>query len=183
MPSAPSLISVDKTLVVIAGLASKSAKLSAAEKRELKALAVKGTKRGRQGFTVADRARCAWLIRKAGPESLPEVRIPPWLRRLLRLRDTPEDNASVPPPIRSAPAVDPLDRLDKLAQLREKVLSEAQFEVQRSKILADPEIGKFGAADGIDPLDRLSKVGQLESSGTITADQAAQVTEQIIDAS
>jgi hypothetical protein len=120
MPSAPSLTSVDKTLVVIAGLASKSAKLSTAEKRELKALAVKGTKRGRQGFTVADRARCAWLIRKAGPESLPNVKIPPWLRRLLRLRESSEDGASVPPPIRSAPAVDPLDRLDKLAQLRER---------------------------------------------------------------
>ena len=181
MPSTPSLKSVDKALVVIAGLAAKSAKLSPAEKRELRALTVKGTKQGRQGFTVADRARCAWLIRKAGPESLPQVRIPPRLRRLLRLSEPPE--APVRPPIREAALVDPLDRLDKLAQLRDKVLSEAQFEVQRSRILLDPEIGTFGTADGTDPLDRLSMVGQLESSGTITADQAAKVTEQILDAS
>jgi hypothetical protein len=183
MPSTPSLTSVDKVLAGIAGLASKSAKLSAAEKRELKALAVKGVKPRRQGFTVADRARCAWLIRKAGPESLPHVKIPLRLRRLLRLRESPGDGPPDRPPIRDASSVDPLDRLDKLAPLRERVLSEAQFEVQRAKILADREIGTFGVAEGADPLDRLSKVGELESSGTITADQAAQVTEQILVAS
>jgi hypothetical protein len=182
MPPTPSLKSVDKALAGIAGLASKSAKLSAAEKRELKALAVKGIKLGRQGFTVADRARCVWLIRKAGPESLPNVKVPRWLRKLLHLPAIPEEGASAPLPIRSAPAQDPLDRLDKLVPLRGKLLSEGQFGVQRSKILGDPEIGTFGVADGIDPLDRLSKVGQHESAGTLTADQAARVTEQILDA-
>jgi len=181
MPPTPSLKSVDKALAGIAGLASKSAKLSAAEKRELKALALKGIKPGRQGFSVADRARCAWLIRKAGPESLPNVKTPRWLRRLLRLAENPEQGALVPP-IRAVPAQDPLARLDKLVPLRGKLLSEGQFELQRLKILADPEIGTFGVADGIDPLDRLSKVGQHETSGTITADQAARVTEQILDA-
>jgi hypothetical protein len=122
------------------------------------------------------------LIRKAGPESLPNVTIPRWLRRLLRLSDSPKEGASVPPPIRSVPVQDPLERLDKLVPLRGKLISEGQFELQRLKILADPEIGTFGMAHGIDPLDRLSKVGQHESSGTITADQAARVTEQILDA-
>ena len=182
MPPTPSLKSVDKALAGIAGLASKSAKLSAIEKRELKALAAKGMKPGRQGFTVADRVRCAWLIRKAGPESLPNVRIPRRLKRLLHLRENPADGPKVLPPIRSVLVQDPLERLDKLVPLRGKLLSEGQFEVQRSRILADPEIGTFGAADGTDPLDRLSKVARLETSSTITAEQAARVTEQILNA-
>jgi hypothetical protein len=32
-------------------------------------------------------------------------------------------------------------------------------------------------------LDRLTRVGELESSGVLTADQAARLTEQILDAS
>jgi hypothetical protein len=180
MAPIPSLKSVDKALAGFAGLLCKSPNLSDDEKKALKALAAKGVKPGKQGFTVTDRAHCVWLIRKAGPERLPNVKIPPWLRKLLHLRERSE-GAPVLPPITPAPAQDPLDRLAKVAPLRGKNLSEAQFDLLRSKILADPEIGTFGTADGTDQLDRLSKVAQLESSGTITAQQAVRVTEQILD--
>jgi hypothetical protein len=180
MRATPSLTAFDKALVAAAGLASKSAKLSPTEKRELKSLAVKGTKRGRQGFTMTDRARCVWLIRKAGPDNL---KLPRRLRKLLRLPDGGEETASMPAPLRGAiPTVDPLDRLDKLGRLRGNVLSEAQFDVQRARILADPAIGTFRAEDGADALDRLRRVGELQSAGVITAEQAARLIEQILDA-
>src|SRR4051812_22114943 len=132
MARTPSLNDLDKALAIVAGLAAKSAKLSAAEKQELKALAVKGAKRGQQGLTMVDRARCAWLIRKAGPEKLPELpKLPRGVRRLLRL-PAPEQNSTEPsPPLRQIDAVDPLDRLEKLGGLRGKPLTEAQFDGQR----------------------------------------------------
>ena len=183
MPSLPTSAAIDKALAGIAGLASKSAKLSPVEKRELKALAVKGMKKGNQGFAMSDRARCIWLIRKAGPEKLPNIKIPPKLRKLLGL--SPEGGGEEPPEaVRGgAPSVDPLDRLDKLGRLRGNVLAETQFDAQRARILADPLIAHFGAAEGADPLDRLTRVGDLESTGVLTADQAARLTEQILDAS
>lgn len=179
MPLYPTSAAIDKALAGVAGLASRSAKLSPGEKRELKALAVKGMKK----FTMSDRARCIWLIRKAGPEKLPNIKIPPKLRKLLRLSS--EGGGEEPPEALrgGAPSVDPFDRLDKLGRLRGNVLAEAQFDAQRSRILADPWIARFGAADGADPLDRLTRVGELESSGVLTADQAARLTEQILDAS
>lgn len=178
----PTSAAIDKALAGVAGLASKSAKLSAVEKRELKALAVKGMK-GNQGFTMSDRARCIWLIRKAGPETLPNIKIPPKLRKLLG-RSSGGAGEEPPELVRGgAPYVDPLDRLDKLGRLRGNVLAEGQFDAQRARILADPWIAHFGAAEGADPLDRLTRVGDLESSGVLTADQAARLTEQILDAS
>ena len=177
----PSSAAFDKALAGVAGLASKSAKLTPAEKRELKALAVKGVKKGKQGFTMSDRARCIWLIRKAGPEKLPNIKIPPRLRKLIGL--PPEgDEAMEPEPLRGgASTVDPLERLEKLGQLRGKVLTEPQFEAQRERILADASIAQFGESDGVDPLDRLTRVGELEASGVLTAEQSAQVTEQILN--
>jgi hypothetical protein len=180
-PTLP-LTSVDKALAAVAALAAKSTKLSAAEKKELKALAAKSVKPGKQGLTMADRAHCCWLIRKAGPESLPNVKVPPGIKRRLHLPEGSENGQHVPPSIKPAPAQDPLDRLEKLVPLRGKILSDAQFDDQRARILADPTIGTFGTADGIDPLDRIGKVAQLESSGTITAQQSARVTEQILSA-
>jgi hypothetical protein len=175
-----SLNSLDKALVAAAGLASKSAKLSPPQKKELRALAAKGAKGGRQGFTMADRARCAWLIRKAGPEKIPDVRLPKRVKRLLGLDgDTTELS---PPLLQADPTVDPLDRLEKLAALRGKPLSEEQFQRQRSKILDDATIGTFGTGNGVDPLDRLTRVGELEASGILTSDQAADLTERILDA-
>jgi hypothetical protein len=184
MPPRPSSAAFDKALAGIAGLASKSAKLSPAEKRELKALAVKGMKTGKQGFTMSDRARCVWLIRKAGPEKLPNIKIPPRLRKLLGLLPEGDEPQETPEPLRGGNAsLDPLDRLEKLGRLRGKPLTEAQFGTQRSRILADPLIGQFGEADGADPLDRLTRVGEFEASGVLTAKQAAQVTQQILDGS
>ena len=183
MPPRPTTAAVDKALAGVAGLASKSAKLSTAEKRELKALAVKGMKKGKLGFTMADRARCIWLIRKAGPEKLPNIKIPPKLKKLLGMPSERGTEKEPEPPRGGAPSVDPLDRLEKLGRLRGNVLAEAQFDAQRSRILADPSIGLFGADDGVDPLDRLTRVGELESSGVLTGDQAARLTEQILDAS
>jgi hypothetical protein len=180
MQRTPSLNSLDKALAAAAGLASKSAKLSPAEKRELRALAAKGAKRGRAGLTMADRARCIWLIRKAGPEKIPDVRLPKRVKPLLGLNgDTPESSAPLRQP---DPTVDPLDRLEKLGRLRGKPLSDEQFERQRSRILEDPAIGTFGTGDGVDPLDRLTRVSELEASGILTSDQAADLTERILDA-
>lgn len=179
MPSHPTSAAIDKALAGVAGLAGKSAKLSPAEKRELKALAVKGLKK----FTMSDRARCIWLIRKSGPEKLPNIKIPPRLRKLLGF-SSGGGGEEPPGSLRGgAPSVDPLDRLEKLGRLRGNVLAEGQFDAQRSRILADPLIAHFGAAEGADPLDRLTRVGELESSGVLTADQAARLTEQILDAS
>lgn len=181
MPPRPSPAAFDRALAGVGGLASKSAKLSAPEKGELEALVVKGVKKDKQGFTMSDRARCIWLIRKAGPERLPNVKVPPRLRRLLGL--PPEDDTPPLRPVRGGPpSVDPLDRLEKLGQLRGNVLTETQFESQRARILADPSIGDFGGAEGADPLDRLTRVGRLEGLGVLTADQAAQITERILDA-
>lgn len=184
MRPTPSLNALDKALVAAAGLASKSAKLSPAEKRELRALAVKGAKRGRQGFTMADRARCAWLIRKAGPEKLPKVRVPARVKRILGMTESNEDTTTAPPaPRRAGLTVDPLDRLEKLGRLRGKPLTDEQFDRQRSRILEDAAVGSFGADDGVDPLDRLTRVGELEAAGVLTSDQAAELTERIVDAS
>lgn len=185
MPPRPSPAAFDRALAGVGGLASKSGKLSPADKGELEALVVKGVKQGKQGFTMSDRARCIWLIRKAGPERLPNVKVPPRLRRLLGLppEDGTEDDTPPLLPVRGGPpSVDPLDRLEKLGQLRGNVLTETQFESQRARILADSSIGDFGGAEGADPLDRLTRVGQLEGLGVLTADQAAQITEQILDA-
>jgi hypothetical protein len=179
MPRTPSLNALDKALVVAAGLASKSAKLSPAEKKELGRLAAKGG----HGLTMADRARCAWLIRKAGPEKLPDIKLPQRLKRILGLTDPHAPTTEPGPPLRRGDAtVDPLDRLEKLGRLRGKPLSDEQFARQRAKILADPAIGAFGTGDGVDPLDRLTRVGELEAAGVLTSDQAAQVTERILDA-
>src|SRR5690348_6865034 len=99
MPPRPTIRTFDKTLAGIGTLAAKSGKLSPGEKRELKALAAKGLKNGRQGWTMADRARCVWLIRKAGPESIPNIRIPKRLRALLG-RDDRESHVE-PVPVRA----------------------------------------------------------------------------------
>jgi hypothetical protein len=183
MPRTPSLSALDKALAIAAGLASKSTKLSPAEKRELRALAAKGAKRGRQGLTMADRARCAWLIRKAGPETVPDIRLPERLKRVLGLTE-PVKHTTEPPYLlgRTDPAVDPIDRLEKLGRLRGKPLTDEQFDRQRSRILMDPAIGSFGMDDGVDPLDRLTRVGELEAAGILTSDQAAELTERILDA-
>jgi hypothetical protein len=177
MARTPSFKDIDKALVVAAGLAAKSAKLSSEEKQELQALAVKGE----TGLAMVDRARCAWLIRKAGPEKLPKL--PKRARRLLGLPAPGEDSTEPSAPLRRIdPAVDPLDRLEKLGGLRGKPLTEAQFDRQRSKILADPAIGIFGTDDGLDPLDRVTRVGELEAADLLTSDQAADLTDRILDA-
>lgn len=172
MPPTPSLAAFDRALLAVAGLAAASPRLSAAERRELAKLAAAGG----NSLTMADRARCAGLIRKAAPETLPDVRIPPRLRKLLRPDPAPRQLRG------PAPTVDPLDRLVKLGRLRGTVLSEAQFEGQRARILADPAIGAFGAAEGVDPLDRLTQVGALEAAEILEPEQAARLTEQILDA-
>src|SRR4051794_24115471 len=98
MPRRPSLATIDKALVAVAGVASKSAKLSSTEKRELRALAAKGAKSGRQGWTITDRARCIWLLRKAGPENVP---IPEWVRNRIGSIGSTSGNADHPsPPVR-----------------------------------------------------------------------------------
>jgi hypothetical protein len=175
--------SLDKALVAVAVLAAKSAKLSPAEKRELKALATKGAKPGRAGFSHAERARCVWLIRRAGPESIPNLPpLPPWLRRLLHLGLDEKDDGGDRPLLRGTSTEDPLSRLEKLATLRGVVLSEAQFELQRTRLLGDPTIGTFGLADGVDPYDRLKRVGDLEVAGVLTKEQAGLIVEQVLDA-
>jgi len=171
------MAALDRTLAALGLLASKSAKLSPAEKRELRALAGKAGKSGRQGLGHADRARTIWLIRKAAPERMPNVDVPPRLRKLLRMgRAEHEERRS----LRSAPATDPLDRLEKLGSLRGKLLTQEQFEAQRARILAAPAIGSYIGEDGSDPLDRLSKVSQLREQEVLTAEQAADLTEQIL---
>lgn len=152
MPKSPSVTSLDRALVALAVLASKSAKLSPTEKTELRALGRKGAKSGNQGFGMADRARCIWLLRKAGPERLPSIEIPVRLKKLLKLDSGAAQPAA--PAIRERPSVDPLDRLKTLGDLRGKPLTEAQFSAQRDLILADPLVASYGAGDDIDPLER-----------------------------
>lgn len=178
MPPKPNLARVDKALLLAAGLAAKSGKLSAREKAELRALVVKGAKRGAQGWNTADRLRCMWLIKKAGPEALPKGEVPDWLRKLLR-----RSSAAGEDPVRERAGVDPLTRLVKLGELRGAVLSEEQFASQVTKVMSDPFMPTYGAADGVDPLDRLSKVGELQSLGVLTEAQASALTSQILDAS
>lgn len=73
---------------------------------------------------MADRARCGWLVRKALPESVPGR--PP--------APGPDD---APPPGATLD-VDPLERLGKLVDLRERGgLTEAEFEREKKKILGD----------------------------------------------
>jgi hypothetical protein len=44
--------------------------------------------------------------------------------------------AAAPPPAPAAPAADPLEQLEKLGQLKEQgILTEAEFEAQKAKIL------------------------------------------------
>lgn len=186
VPSKPSvsLTSFDKALVATAGLASKSVRLSPAEKRELKTLAAKGAKSGRSGFTMADRARCIWLIRRAGPDQIPEVKVPKPLRRLVgKLTERSPSHTEAPRLLRQAdPTVDPLDRVEKLGRLRGQPLTEEQFQRQLTKILDDPSISAFGVDDGADPFDRLTRVSALETSGVLTPEQAAAIVEEILDA-
>lgn len=178
MPKTPSTAVLDKALVAIAGLACKSAKLSPAEKPELKALVAKGAKAGK--FNMTDRARCIWLIRKAAPENIPNVRVPDRVKRVLGLGNGHDE--SLPPPTRERPLTDPLDRLEKLGELRGRPLTDSQFAGQRERVLADPLMSSFGSDEKVDPLDRLTKVARLEEAGILTADQAARVTEQILNA-
>ena len=126
---------------------------------------------------MIERARCAWLVRKAAPG------VPPWVRDRIDSRRAAPGPPPLPESVPPAPAgVDPLDRLEKLGSLRERVLTEPQFEAQRARILADPGIAAFGAAEGVEPLDRLARVGALQEAGVLTADQGARLTEQILDA-
>jgi hypothetical protein len=51
---------------------------------------------------------------------------------------TPSSGAPSPRPARAAKRVDPLDRLEKLAELRDSgVLTDAEFQAQKGKILAE----------------------------------------------
>jgi len=179
-PVKPSTANLDKGLVFVAGFAVKSARLSDGEKKELKALTTKGSKKGRLGFNASDRARCIWLIRKAGPETIPTGRVPGWLLRIFRFAKKSPDIL----PVRElAPTIDPLDRLEKLGRLRGAPLSDEQFATQVSRVLKNPGIATFGADLGTDALDRLSRVGELETSGVLTPEQAAELTQRILDAS
>lgn len=117
---------VDRGILLAASVAVRSPKLTPAEKRELRTLIKKHGGRGaaRSGWSMADRARCAWLVRKALPETLrapkpggPDGALPP---------GRPYD-------------VDPLDRLEKLAALHERgVLTDAEFAREKQKILGAP---------------------------------------------
>ena len=71
----------------------------------------------------------------------------------------------------------------KLGSLRATVLTEEQFHAQRARILADPAIGIYSDEPGSDPLDRLTKVAQLQDQGVLTAGQATDLTEQILNGS
>lgn len=178
MPKTPSTAAIDRALMGIGGLASKSVKLSAAEKTELEALVKRGAKSGKLG--MADRARLIWLIRKAGPESIPDLRIPPQVKKLLKLKRN--GNPEAAKTIREAPKVDPLDRLEKLGALRGRPLSDAQFVAQRDLLAADPHIASFRGDADADPLDRLMKVAQLQEAEILTPEQSARITEQILEA-
>lgn len=179
-PVKRSTANLDRGLVFVAGFAVKSAKLSDGEKQELEALATKGRKKGKSGFNVSDRARCIWLIQKAGPETIPTGKVPKWLLRIFGFgRKTPDILPLGEPP----PMVDPLDRLEKLGRLRGAPLSDEQFATQVSRVIRDPGMTTFGADQGTDALDRLSRVGELEASGVLTPEQGAELTQRILDAS
>ena len=117
---------VDRGILLAASVAVRSPKLTPAEKRELRTLIKKHGGRGaaRSGWSMADRARCAWLVRKALPETLrpPKPGVP---------------DGALPP---GRPYdVDPLDRLEKLAALHERgVLTDAEFAREKQKILGAP---------------------------------------------
>ena len=168
-----SLATLDRALAAAGALATKSGKLSAAEKRELRTLVTKAAKTGRQGLAHADRARVAWLIRKAGPE---KVRLPGGLDERLKRRKEGEPRA----PLRSPTAVDPLDRLEKLGALRSR-LTDDQFRSQRERILGDEAIADFDIED-VDPLDRVAKIGNLVETGVLSDQQAADLTARILAA-
>jgi Short C-terminal domain len=118
---------VDRGILLAASVAVRSPKLTPAEKRELRTHIKKHGGRGaaRSGWSMADRARCVWLVRKALPEALPG-------------RPKPGSPDGVLPPGRPYD-VDPLERLEKLAALHERgVLTDAEFTREKQKILGAP---------------------------------------------
>jgi hypothetical protein len=112
---------VDRGILLAATVAARSPKLTPAEKRELGALVKKhrGRNAARSGWSMADRGRCVWLVRKAMPETIG------------RPKPLPPGDAPAP---RQASDVDPLDRLEKLAALHERgVLTDAEFAREKQK--------------------------------------------------
>jgi hypothetical protein len=117
---------VDRGILLAASVATRSPKLKPDEKRELGALVKKhrGRNADRSGWSMADRARCVRLVRKAMPETIG--------------RSKPLPPGGAPPP-RQPADVDPLDRLEKLAALHERgVLTDAEFAREKQKILGAP---------------------------------------------
>lgn len=168
----------DKALLYASELAVRSGKLSDKDKAELRRLITKGRKKGKQGWSLSDRTRCLYLVRKAGPEDL---KLPEWMRRILGLGREGDLGDTEPVPIRSSSDTDPLERLMKLGDLRDReVVAPEQFELQRAQLLADQTIAAYGE---VDHLDRLSLLGDLKARQIITEEQFDRVRSRILDAS
>lgn len=157
-----------------ARLVAVSPLLTPEEREELLELAHKAlTTRAFAGIGYTGRFRTIRLIRKAGPETLPND-VPPAVRRLLRMRGETEATLN-----RHVTPDDPLTRIEKLHALRGKPLSEEQYAGQLAKIIGDSALPAHAAAD---QLDRLAKVHELHESGALTDEQATTVTSLILDA-
>ena len=157
-----------------AQFAAVSPLLDPEEREELQELARKAmTTRAFAGIGHTARFRTIQLIRKAGPETLPND-VPPAVRRLLGVRGETEATLN-----RHATTEDPLTRIERLHRLRGKPLSEEQYARELVKIMGDPALPAYAAGDQV---DRLAKVHELHESGALTDDQVTTITALILDA-